>query len=93
VTAVVLLSVIFFARRDEFPSRGLGHLWGRFLTCGGLAIRLPRSSEKPPVPFAACRYALQDGILRGGGQSPLSLYSASFSKFAETDFARIGVHA
>jgi hypothetical protein len=29
----VLLSVIFFARRDE--------LWGRFLTCGGLSIRLP----------------------------------------------------
>jgi hypothetical protein len=29
----VLLSIHSFTRRDE--------LWGRFLTCGGLSIRLP----------------------------------------------------
>jgi hypothetical protein len=32
--ALVLLSIRFFAGRDEF-------LWGRLETCGGLAIRLP----------------------------------------------------
>jgi hypothetical protein len=33
LSSPVLLSITFFARRDE--------LWGRFLTCGGLSIRLP----------------------------------------------------
>src|SRR5450759_315433 len=66
---IVLLSFRFFARRDEF-------LWGRLETCGGLAIRLPplaaplRAWENR-TPFAACRYAGQDGILRAGWQPAL----------------------
>src|ERR1019366_8429694 len=64
VSGFVLLSVIFFARRDEFPSRGLGHSWGRLLTCGGLAIRLPLLD--PPAEAAENRqHGLRLAAMRG----------------------------
>ena len=55
----VLLSITFFARRDE--------LWGRFLTCGGLLIRLPpldapaTALENRHHSLRLCRYAGQVG--------------------------------
>ena len=66
---IVLLSITFFARRDE--------LWGRFLTCGGLLIRLPHlyapatALENRHHSLRLCRYAGQDGILRATQRVPL----------------------
>jgi len=63
-------------------------LWGRFLTCGGLSIRLPplyapaTTLENRQHRLRLCRYAGQDGILRGGWQPPLSLYSAKLRGYA-----------
>jgi hypothetical protein len=44
-------------------------LWGRLAACGRLAIgQMPLTSSNSP--FAACRYAGQDGILRPIGNRP-----------------------
>jgi hypothetical protein len=77
VTAEVLLSITFLARRDE--------LWGRFSTCGGLSIRLPpldtpAATSENRRPCLRLADVGQDGILRGGWQPPLSLYSAKLNK-------------
>jgi hypothetical protein len=59
---IVPLSVIFSARRDE--------LWGRFFNLRRIVnppaalVRARHGREESPTPFAACRYAGQDGILR-----------------------------
>src|ERR1035438_10001006 len=51
-------------------------LWGRLLTCGGLALRLPpldaplRPSENRSALFAACRYAGQFVKLRATWRIP-----------------------
>src|ERR1017187_7582207 len=51
-------------------------LWGRLLTCGGLAIRLPpldaplRPSENRSALFAACRYVGQFVKLRATWRIP-----------------------
>jgi hypothetical protein len=61
---IALLSIAFFVRRDE--------LWGRFLTCGGLSIRLPHlyapatALENRHHCLRLCRYVGQDCILRTG---------------------------
>jgi len=64
---LVLLSITFSAQ-----------LWGRFLTCGGLSIRLPHLYA-PATPLEnrhhslrLCRYAGQDGILRATQRVPRS---------------------
>jgi hypothetical protein len=54
----VLLSVIFSARRDE--------LWGRFLTCGGLSIRLP-PLDAPATPLENRHHSVCGLPLCGAG--------------------------
>jgi hypothetical protein len=61
--ALVLLSIQFFARRDDL-------LWGRLLTCGRLLIGLlvvPATPGATLALSAACRDAGQDGIRRPAG--------------------------
>ena len=55
--ALVLLSIRFFAGRDEF-------LWGRLETCGGLAIRLPPLDA--PLRSVENRRHLRLAAMRGG---------------------------
>ena len=50
-----LIQVHFCACRDEF--RACRILWGRMVSCGGLAIR-PTPSEVSPHPIASCNEAI-----------------------------------
>src|SRR5271157_3370013 len=54
--SLVLLSITFFARRDE--------LWGRFLTCGGLSIRLP-PLDAPATTAENRHHSLRLAAMRG----------------------------